>query len=812
MSKKWRKAPRKNPPPPPEKNLVLQAQAVIGIEAQSADGQEKRRTFRMVAATGEPLTSQYQWDAPLVIDLAGLEWSDPLPILDHHGSSYGPPGEMRASVVGQSTQSKVTKDGFEVAGLLLTKSSPAAADIAAKADEGYEWQASIGAKCKSQDFIAEGSSGQANGRTYEGPCYISRRTLVREVSFVVIGDDPGTSVIVASGGAEMAKQTFAEWAKANGFPDTEKLTGEQMKCLKAAYEAAMKAQGDDEEENTESEEDEEDVDAQGDEEEEEEGGDEEEEDAEACNTRSTGRVNIRARGSDGGRLSTPKWLRNRRLAEAREEDRIDAIRAICKDNPGLKIKVKGKEVNLQTHAIRAGWSKEKVELMFLRQARSAVEADGSNPGNPITWYSPGRPLLNEAVIEAAVLEAGNCQLYDPAFLNKPDRQPVPFRLQREIKAEMSRYTDQVQQSAHDLWKGRIGFQQVLTAGARMNGWNGPDHLGSDDGLIESCLRGANWRRSPMTIQAADGASYNSLANVLANVLNKFLLEGYLFAETAWMDVAATRPVKDFKPTKTIALWGDFEFKEVGPDGELKHAQINDQAFANQVDTYGRLILYPRKTIINDDLSALTTTPKLMGRGSGLAINKLFWTNFMDTTGLADDGVAFWSASHTNKNYIDGATTTLTSEGLRQGKLAFDQQVDPNGDPLGIDAAILLVPPDLWITGRELVDPAALGLVYGGATASKQPNVNIWKGIYRLVMSRYLSNTAYSGYSAVAWYLLAAPGECPVIEAAFLNGQQTPTVQTAQADFNQLGIQIRGFHDFGVTRQNFRGGLKSKGAA
>jgi len=52
----------------------------------------------------------------------------------------------------------------------------------------------------------------------------------------------------------------------------------------------------------------------------------------------------------------------------------------------------------------------------------------------------------------------------------------------------------------------------------------------------------------------------------------------------------------------------------------------------------------------------------------------------------------------------------------------------------------------------------------------------------------------------------------VIEVVFLNGRQAPTVESADADFNVLGIQMRGYHDFGVEKQEYRGGVKSKGAA
>ena len=46
---------------------------------------------------------------------------------------------------------------------------------------------------------------------------------------------------------------------------------------------------------------------------------------------------------------------------------------------------------------------------------------------------------------------------------------------------------------------------------------------------------------------ADGGSTVSIQNVLANLLNKYLLTGYLNVDQSWREIVATRPVKDFKP-------------------------------------------------------------------------------------------------------------------------------------------------------------------------------------------------------------------------------------------------------------------------
>ena len=76
----------------------------------------------------------------------------------------------------------------------------------------------------------------------------------------------------------------------------------------------------------------------------------------------------------------------------------------------------------------------------------------------------------------------------------------------------------------------------------------------------------------------------------------------------------------------------------------------------------------------------------------------------------------------------------------------------------------------------------------------------------------MGNTTYTGSSGKAWYLLSDPNDLPVIEVALLNGQESPTIETAEADFNTLGVKMRGYHDFGVALQDPRGGVKAKGEA
>ena len=137
------------------------------------------------------------------------------------------------------------------------------------------------------------------------------------------------------------------------------------------------------------------------------------------------------------------------------------------------------------------------------------------------------------------------------------------------------------------------------------------------------------------------------------------------------------------------------------------------------------------------------------------------------------------------------------------------QVDSDGKPIGILPALMLVPTALSAVGSQLFKSMELR---DTSSSTKYPISNPHQGKFRVEVSRYLANSSYTGNSAKAWYLLADPTDLPVIEVAFLNGQESPTIETADADFNQLGVQMRGYHDFGVALQDSRGGVKSKGEA
>jgi phage major head subunit gpT-like protein len=194
---------------------------------------------------------------------------------------------------------------------------------------------------------------------------------------------------------------------------------------------------------------------------------------------------------------------------------------------------------------------------------------------------------------------------------------------------------------------------------------------------------------------------------------------------------------------------------------------------------------------------------IIGRGSAIALNDLFWETFLGNLGT------IFTAARTN--YISGSTTNLGTDGvgLGLGQKAWRQRTSPTADGnkrVGGMAKLLLVPPEL----EQIAD----GLyVAGNLNAVKVSDANTFVGKYRPIVAPQLSDSSITGYSTTAWYLLGDRAMGSPMVVSFLNGNETPTVEEADADFNTLGIQFRGYHDFGVDLgDGYLNALMSKGAA
>jgi phage head maturation protease len=344
-----------------------------------------------------------------------------------------------------------------------------------------------------------------------------------------------------------------------------------------------------------------------------------------------------------------------------------------------------------------------------------------------------------------------------------------FALQGNLPGVERKYSAQVLEAAHKARRD-LSLGEVLVQAAVAGGYDGPRRLTS------STLR-------PI-LQAA--WTTHSISGILSSTVNKFLLSGFDSVENAWRSISSVRSVNDFKTVTQYRLNGGFTFEAVTNGGELKHAAASDENRTISADTYGIMTSVTRTDLINDDLGALTAVPQRIGRGGGLKLNSVFWTAFLDDS-------SFFTTAKGNKKT---SATALSLAGLKEALALYRKLTDPDGNPIAVIPRVLLVPVDLEITAAELMNSVQIS----SGNTSGQPATNVFAGRYEVVSSTYLSNTA-------DYYLLASPADLPAMEVAFLNGVQSPIVETAEADFNVLGIQMRGYFDFGVAKAEDKAGVK-----
>ena len=73
--------------------------------------------------------------------------------------------------LGMTSSIEVTPAGLGAKGFLMASTSVHAREVIAQADDGYEWQASIGIRFLAGREIYEGDSAVVNGRKGEGPAF-----------------------------------------------------------------------------------------------------------------------------------------------------------------------------------------------------------------------------------------------------------------------------------------------------------------------------------------------------------------------------------------------------------------------------------------------------------------------------------------------------------------------------------------------------------------------------------------------------------------------------------------------------------------
>ena len=306
--------------------------------------------------------------------------------------------------------------------------------------------------------------------------------------------------------------------------------------------------------------------------------------------------------------------------------------------------------------------------------------------------------------------------------------------------------------------------------------------------------------TPMEVVAAAFTQGTSdFPVLLENAMHKTLQAAYATAALTWNRFCATGSVSDFRAHNRYRTGSFGSLDAVNELGEFVNKSIPDGEKASiTAGTKGNIINLSRTAIINDDLGAFVGLSNMLGRAAARTVEADVYALLALNSGAGPtmgDGKALFHADH--GNITTGAAITMAALDLDRVAMASQKDVSGN-DYLDLRPAVLLVPIGLGGTARSINDAQ-----YDPDTANKLQKPNIVNGLFRdIVDTPRMTGTRR--------YLFADPSEAPVLEVAFLDGNQNPYLEL-QNGFDVDGARYKVRLDYGVGAVDYRGAVTNAGA-
>ncbi|MDJ0513072.1 MAG: HK97 family phage prohead protease [Methyloceanibacter sp.] len=315
---------------------------------------------------------------------------------------------------------------------------------------------------------------------------------------------------------------------------------------------------------------------------------------------------------------------------------------------------------------------------------------------------------------------------------------------------------------------------------------------SVSGMNRSAIIGA-----AITTRGLISHSSSDFADILQDAANKSLGIGYNEAPETWNLWCSTINIPDFKVMNVpnMSAFGDLDL--VYEDGEYKYGTYSDKKETLQLATYGKLFSISRQALVNDDLNAFTRVPNGMGRAAARQVGDLAWGVLINNPNMNEDGVALFAAGHNNLAASGAAPSVDTIDAART---AMATQTDPSGSAvLNIPPSYLLVPRALEGKGMQIQN-AEFDPAIGSGVAP-----NFLRGTFQTIAEARLDAD-----NAAKWYMAASPSLIDTVTVGFLDGQQTPYLET-QNGWSVDGVAYKVRMDAAAAPMDFRGLYSNPGA-
>lgn len=322
--------------------------------------------------------------------------------------------------------------------------------------------------------------------------------------------------------------------------------------------------------------------------------------------------------------------------------------------------------------------------------------------------------------------------------------------------------------------------------------------------------------------------------LFGDILDRQILAQYQAVPSNWEQfIRRRRPVRDFRPV-------EYRYFPDGQEAESRLERVHEQEeypetsladlakISYAVGKFGRRVPISWEALINDDIDYFASIPEKLGRAAARTEAREALALFVAAAGWVSP---FFSVG--NDNLLTGAGSALSINSLQQAIAKFANLKDEQGEPILVEAAILVVPPSLEIVAQNILNATEIrftGVDVGqgnlGAGGNAQVQTGNWlRNRVRVVVEPYLP-VLNSTNGETAWALFADPGSGrPAGEMAFLRGHENPEVfikapnaqrvgggdiNPLDGDFDTDSIEYKVRHVLGGTRVEPKAAVASNG--
>lgn len=310
-------------------------------------------------------------------------------------------------------------------------------------------------------------------------------------------------------------------------------------------------------------------------------------------------------------------------------------------------------------------------------------------------------------------------------------------------------------------------------------------LGLRDMAREMVLRSGGSLRGDIRAIVGRAITTTDLPALLIETSRRTLMDAYEAAPETWKDFAETGTAVDFKESKAVGFEGDVEMKKIPENGEYSEGRLAENAEKFKVETFGRKLSISRQAIINDDLGALTQTPRLYGEACARLCGDVAYGALLGTEKMGD-GKALFHADHLNLFTGKGGAPTVANLGAVVTGMKTQQ--DSFGKIITVLPKIFLSGVGMEVACEQFFTTQLQGVSIIGTQAQPLVNNPYGGNYFKRVYDRRFDELAPD-----AWVLAALRGTVTVF---FLGGEQSPYIESNE-NFDTDGFESKVRMDVGA---------------